>query len=96
MPTDRFARHPDAQTFVRSPARSVHDRPRVLQPRLPCLTTQAQRGTETYTRLSEALNEIIELRIWSGIYFRAADEQSADLAKKVANWRRAHYFEMRH
>jgi hypothetical protein len=52
--------------------------------------------TMTYTRLSEALDEIIELRIWSGIHFRAADEQSAELAKNVANWRKAHYFKKRH
>jgi hypothetical protein len=48
--------------------------------------------TISYTSLSEALNEIVELRIWSGIHFRAADEQAAGLAKKVANWRKAHYF----
>jgi hypothetical protein len=52
--------------------------------------------TMTYTSLSEALNEIVEVRIWSGIHFRAADEQSADLAKKVADWRKAHYFKKRH
>jgi hypothetical protein len=52
--------------------------------------------TMTYTSFSEALNEIIELRIWSGIHFRAADEQSADLARKVADWRKAHYFHKRH
>lgn len=52
--------------------------------------------TMTYTSLSQALNEIVEVRIWSGIHFRAADEQSADLAKKVANWRKAHYFHKLH
>ena len=48
--------------------------------------------TMSYTRLSDALNEIIDLRIWSGIHFRAADEQSARLAKEIAKWRKHHYF----
>jgi hypothetical protein len=52
--------------------------------------------TLTYTRLSDALNEIIEARIWSGIHFRAADEQSAGLAKQVAKWRKHHYFKKAH
>ena len=33
--------------------------------------------TMSYSKLSDALNEIIDVRIWSGIHFRAADEQSA-------------------
>ncbi len=33
--------------------------------------------TMSYTRLSEALDEIISVRVWSGIHFRRADEQSA-------------------
>jgi hypothetical protein len=52
--------------------------------------------TMAYTRLSDAQNEIIELRIWSGIHFRAADEQSAHLAKRVAKWRKHHYFKKLH
>jgi hypothetical protein len=51
-------------------------------------------GTRTmsYTRLSDALDEIISLRVWSGLHFRAADEQSAQLAKQIAKWRKHHYF----
>lgn len=48
--------------------------------------------TLTYTRFSEALDEIVDVRVWSGIHFRAADEQSARLAKQVAKWRKQHYF----
>lgn len=48
--------------------------------------------TMTYTSLSDALNEIISVRVWSGIHFRNADEQSAHLAKQVAKWRKHHYF----
>jgi hypothetical protein len=52
--------------------------------------------TMSYSKLSDALNEIIDVRIWSGIHFRAADEQSADLAKDVAKWRKHHYFKKAH
>jgi hypothetical protein len=52
--------------------------------------------TMSYSKLSEALNEIIDVRIWSGIHFRAADEQSADLAKDIAKWRKHHYFKKAH
>ena len=52
--------------------------------------------TMSYSKLSDALNEIIDVRIWSGIHFRAADEQSADLAKDIAKWRKHHYFKKAH
>jgi PAP2 superfamily len=55
-------------------------------------TDTAAGKTLTYTRLSDALNEIISVRVWSGIHFRNADEQSAELAKQVARWRKHHYF----
>jgi hypothetical protein len=59
-------------------------------------TDTAAGKTMSYTRLSDALNEIIDVRIWSGIHFRAADEQSAHLAKLVAKWRKHHYFKKAH
>jgi hypothetical protein len=52
--------------------------------------------TMSYSKLSDALDEIISLRVWSGIHFRAADEQSAHLAKQVAKWRKHHYFKKVH
>jgi hypothetical protein len=52
--------------------------------------------TLSYSKLSDALNEIIDVRIWSGIHFRAADEQSADLAKDIAKWRKHNYFKKAH
>jgi hypothetical protein len=55
-------------------------------------TDTAAGKTLTYTSFSDALNEIISVRVWSGIHFRAADEQSAHLAKQVAKWRKHHYF----
>ncbi len=52
--------------------------------------------TRTYTRFSQALDEIVDARVWSGIHFRAADEQSAEIAKQIAKWRKHHYFKRMH
>ena len=38
----------------------------------------------SFHRFSEALKEIIDARVWSGIHFRTADVQGAVLGKKVA------------
>ncbi len=52
--------------------------------------------TMSYSRLSDTLDEIISVRVWSGIHFRNADEQSARLAKEIAKWRKHHYFKKAH
>jgi hypothetical protein len=46
----------------------------------------------SFDRLSLALKEIIDARVWGGIHFRTADVQGAVLGKKVARYMRAHYF----
>jgi hypothetical protein len=46
--------------------------------------------TRTYSRLSQARNEIVDARVWSGIHFRAADEDGAEIGRDVARWRRHH------
>jgi hypothetical protein len=48
--------------------------------------------TRTYTRLSEAPDEVVNARVWSGIHFRNADEQGARIGREVARWRQAHGF----
>jgi hypothetical protein len=53
----------------------------------PCPTTRS------FDRFSEALKEIIDVRVWSGIHFRTADVQGAVLGKKVARYLREHYFQ---
>ncbi len=52
--------------------------------------------TRSFTSLSGALEEIVSVRVWSGIHFRHADEQGASIGKKVANWRQRHYFQPVH
>jgi hypothetical protein len=48
--------------------------------------------TRSFTRFSQAIDEIVGARIWSGIHFRAADEQGARIGRQVAKWRNSHYF----
>jgi hypothetical protein len=48
--------------------------------------------TRSFTRFSQAIDEIINVRVWSGIHFRTADEQGARIGRQVANYRNAHYF----
>ena len=49
--------------------------------------------TRRFTRFSQAIEEIIDARVYSGIHFRTADEQGARIGKQVASWRDRHYFE---
>jgi hypothetical protein len=49
--------------------------------------------TRSFDRLSEALKEVNNARIWGGIHFRTADVQGAVLGKRVAHWERKHYFQ---
>jgi hypothetical protein len=46
----------------------------------------------SFIRLSEANQEVIDARIWSGVHFRTADEQGARIGRQVAAWRSGHYF----
>jgi hypothetical protein len=46
----------------------------------------------SFDRLSDALKEIIDARVWGGIHFRTADMQGAVLGKKVAHYLDGHYF----
>jgi hypothetical protein len=52
--------------------------------------------SRSYTHFSKAVDEIVDLRVWSGLHFRAADEQSALLGKQVAKYRDKHYFKPVH
>jgi hypothetical protein len=48
--------------------------------------------TRSFTRFSQAIDEIVNVRVWSGIHFRTADEQGARIGRQVANYRNVHYF----
>jgi hypothetical protein len=49
--------------------------------------------TRSFDRLSDALKEVIDARVWGGIHFRTADVQGSVLGDKVAHWERKHYFQ---
>jgi PAP2 superfamily len=49
--------------------------------------------TRHYARLSDALREVIDARVWAGIHFRTADVQGAHLGETVARYERRHYFQ---
>ena len=51
------------------------------------------RTTRSFDRLSDALREVTDARVWGGIHFRTADVHGAVLGKKVAHWLRKHYFQ---
>src|SRR5829696_460345 len=49
--------------------------------------------TRSFDRLSDALKEVIDARVYSGIHFRTADVQGAVIGKKVVHWLDKHYFQ---
>jgi hypothetical protein len=52
--------------------------------------------TRSFTRFSQAIDEIVEARVWSGIHFHTADEQGAKIGRQVARWRERHFFKAVH
>jgi hypothetical protein len=52
--------------------------------------------TREFTRLSQAIDEIVDARVWSGIHFRTADEQGERIGSQVARYVGQRYFEPRH
>jgi len=47
----------------------------------------------SFDRFSDALDEIIEARIWAGLHYRTADVQARKLGRKVARYMAKHYFQ---
>ena len=52
--------------------------------------------TRSFTRFSQAIDEVVDARVWSGIHFRTADEQGAKIGRQVAHYRGLHYFRSLH
>jgi hypothetical protein len=50
-------------------------------------------ATRTFGSFSQALDEIVEARIWAGLHFRTADVQGRDLGINVANFMADNYFQ---
>ena len=50
----------------------------------------------TFSRLSTAMDEVIDARVWGGIHFRTADVVGSQIGSKVARWAEKNYFEPVH
>jgi hypothetical protein len=61
--------------------------------RLAWADTNVAGRMRSFTRVSDAVEEIVDARVWSGIHFRNADEASARIGRKIAQYRAKHYFE---
>jgi hypothetical protein len=49
-----------------------------------------------FERFSDAIDEVIDARVWGGIHFRTADEQGARIGEQVAHWLHKHEFRKLH
>ena len=47
----------------------------------------------SFSRFSDATDEVIDARVYSGIHFRIADDHGAKIGKQVARWREEHFFQ---
>jgi hypothetical protein len=56
-------------------------------------TTNALGITRTYASPSQAEQEVINARVWSGIHFRHADEQGAAVGERVARWQQERFLQ---
>jgi PAP2 superfamily len=52
--------------------------------------------TRSFSSFSQAIDEIVGARIWSGIHFRTADEQGERIGRKIASYRQGRYFRTAH
>jgi hypothetical protein len=50
-------------------------------------------ATRLFGSFSQAVDEIVEARIWAGLHYRTADVQAVQLGTNVANFAAANYFE---
>ena len=48
--------------------------------------------TRPFTSFSQVCDDIVDARVWSGIHFRFADEESAKIGRRVAHWGNRHAF----
>jgi hypothetical protein len=53
---------------------------------LTTLIPQAVQKTRTYTRFSDAAEDVVNVRIYQGIHFRFADEEGRSQGRRVAEW----------
>ncbi len=54
--------------------------------------TNAGGQTRSFQRLSQASQDVIHARVWSGIHFHTADEVGDEIGRDIAFYRTLHYF----
>ena len=57
------------------------------------VTSRSSNTTRSYRSFSEAVDEVIDARVYSGIHFRKADEDGAEIGEDVARYGLKRYFE---
>ena len=95
IPTPPYPEHPSGHTglsgsFVRTLQQFFR------KDRIAWSDTNNAGLTRCFTRFSQAIDEIVDARVWSGIHFRTADEQGELIGKHVAHYRNTHYFQPEH
>ena len=56
-------------------------------------TNHGGAATRTFDSFSQAVDEVVEARIWAGLHYRTADVQAVELGTNVADFAAANYFE---
>jgi hypothetical protein len=59
-------------------------------------TSSNSSSTRSFTTFSQAIDEIVDARVYSGIHFRTADVHGARIGKQIARYRARHYFRPQH
>jgi hypothetical protein len=54
-------------------------------------TTPTMQDTRTYQRFSDAAEDVVNARVYSGIHFRFADEAARQQARGIAQWGYTNY-----
>src|SRR5262245_4828191 len=93
LSTPPFPDHPSAHSCASSAI--VHSMRNFFHTdKIPFSAFSSRTHTKrSFERLSDALDEVIDARVWGGIHFRTADVQGAVLGKNVARWERQNYFQ---
>jgi hypothetical protein len=89
--TPPFPEHPSGHSCASSAI--VHTLQQFFgRDRVTFTGTASTGSTRSYTSFSQALEEVIDARVWGGIHFREADVQGARIGKDVAKELRKRYF----
>jgi hypothetical protein len=64
----------------------------VLSFQMTTSNPMAQQKTRTFTRFSQAEQEVVDARVYVGIHYRNSDTTARTQGRRVANWVFKHYF----